>query len=119
MGMKNTIFKRPTSAELYAVMKEICSVNNPWSFCLSWPTEKPKLFNKFMDMCAYFNKDERFLSWKAKTTEFMHHKKLKKDVLVESMTPDECGRICYWNTDTRMWVHDKGELFSAPKEHNQ
>lgn len=116
--MKNTKIKRPTSADLYSVMKEICSVNNPWAFCISWPTEKPKLFNKFMDMCAYFNKDERFLSWKTKTTEFMHHKKLKKDVLVVSITPDEGGRICYLDTDTRMLVHDRIELFSAPMEHD-
>jgi hypothetical protein len=119
MGMKNTKIKRPTSAELYSVMKEICSVNNPWAFCLSWQTENPKLFNKFMDMCAYFKNDERFLSSKVKATEFMFHEKLKKDVLVVSITPDEGGRICYWNADTRMFVHDRSELFSAPKEHNQ
>lgn len=109
----------PTFEDLYEVMEAICSVPNPWAFCLSWQTEKPRLFNKFMDMCAYFKKDKRFLSSKVKATEFMFHEKLKKDVLVESMTPDGVGRICYWNTDTRMWVHDKGELFSSPKEHNQ
>ena len=114
--MESTEIKRPIYSELYAVMKEICSVNNPWAFCLSWQTENPKLFNKFMDMCAYFRKDEQFLSRKVKATEFLYHKKLKKDVLVDSTIPDEKGRICFWHADTRMWVHDKSDLFSAPKK---
>ena len=114
--MESTEIKHPIYSELYAVMKELCSVNNPWAFCLSWQTENPKLFNKFMDMCAYFRKDEQFLSRKVKATEFLYHKKLKKDVLVDSTIPDEKGRICFWHADTRMWVHDKSDLFSAPKK---
>lgn len=113
--MGSTKIKEPTYAELHAVMKEICSVKNPWAFCNSWQTEKPKLFNKFMDICAYFRKDEQFISHKVKATEFLYHKRLKRDVLVYSITPDERGRICFWHTDTRMWVHDKSNLFSQVK----
>lgn len=114
--MKNSKFHRPIYSELYAVMKEICSVPNPWAFCNSWQTENPKLFNKFMDMCAYFRKDEQFIFHKVKATEFLYHTKLKKDVLVDSITPDEEGRICFWHTDTRMWVRDKSNLFSQARE---
>lgn len=111
--------KKPSAKDCLQVMKEICSVNNPWAFCLSWQTENPKLFNKFMDMCAYFRKDEQFLSHKVKATEFLYHKKLKRDVLVDSITPDEKGRICFWNADLRMWVHDKCKWFEPPKEVHQ
>ncbi|MBO6031886.1 MAG: hypothetical protein J6Q22_10635 [Prevotella sp.] len=107
---------KPSAKDCQQVMKEICSVKNPWAFCLSWQMENPKLFNKFMEMCAYFRKDEQFISHKVKATEFLYHKKLKRDVLVVSTSPDEEGRICFWHTDTRMWVHDKSDLFSAPKK---
>ena len=111
--MKSTKIKRPIYSELYAVMKEICSVPNPWAFCLSWQTDNPKLFNKFMDMCAYFKKDDSFISHKVKEPEYLYHKLLKMDVSVNSTIPDEKGRICFWHTNR--WLHDKKELFSEPK----
>ena len=107
--MKNLKFHRPIYSELYAVMKEICTVNNPWAFCLSWSTEKPELFNKFMDMCAWYRKDDGYLNCKTKTTGFWYNKKLKKDVLVEKITPD--GRVVFWDADSAMWCHDKEANF--------
>lgn len=108
--------KKPTEKVLYEVMEAICALPNPWAFCLPWMTEKPTLFNKFIDVYAWFKKDKSFLEHKTHTTEFMFHKKLKKDVLVSYVTPDEKGRICFWHPESHNWVHDKSGCFSAPKE---
>ena len=60
--------KKPTSDDIYDVMDAIVSVSNVWAFCLPWQTENPKTFNKFMDICAWFKKDERYLKHKVYNT---------------------------------------------------
>ena len=68
---------RPIAA--YEMLKAICTVPNVWAFCLNWQTTKPKTFNKFMEMCAWFREDDSYLSHKVTATEFKWNKRLKKD----------------------------------------
>jgi hypothetical protein len=106
--------KQPSAKDCLQVMKEICSVNNPFAFCNKWQTEKPKLFNKFMDMLAWYRQDKTFLLYKVLDTEFMYHKRLKKDVLVSERAPE--GFMRFWDDVTHMWVKDKSTMFSQAKE---
>lgn len=58
--------RNPTKEDLCFVMENICNVPNVWAFCQKWEQdpEKHELFNKFMDMCAWFRKDESYLNYK-------------------------------------------------------
>ena len=110
--MKNT--GKPTYKDLYDIAKGFCTAPNPWAFCIQWHTSRPKLFNRFMDMCARFRKDESFLEYKTRDTEFMYHSKLKQDVLVSHNSPT--GFVVYWEPTTRQWVKDRAKHFSQPKD---
>ena len=118
MRKKKTQVQKPSYEDLYAVMKEICSVNNIWAFCLKWKEEKPKQYNKFMELCAYFIGDDYFLKQKTNDTEFMYNKTLKKDVLVRGNGITHKGTIVWWHPDENRWVNSNKNNFSSPKEHH-
>ena len=114
MAMKTKLVQ-PTYEDLSEVMETICSLHNVWAFCLPWQTKKPELFNKFMEICAWFKNDESYLAHKTLDTEFMYHKKLKKNVLVSSHPPSN-GHIVFRDANTGMWCRDKSTNFSAPHQ---
>ena len=103
--IKKTELKKPSAEDIYEVMERICTVSNVWAFSLGWEMENPRIFNKFMEMCAWFRKDEYYLSKKTNATTFWYHKKLKKDVLVDKITPDDM--VVWWDENSRRWAHDK------------
>lgn len=112
--MKNIEIKKPTSKEMYDVLEAICTVPNPWAFCIQWQTERPRLFNKFMDLCAWFRKDDKYFLCKVKEMDFMYNKALGKDVLVANNSPN--GFIRFWDPETRLGVNGKHSQFSPAKE---
>ena len=105
---------KPSYEDLYDVMKEICSVNNIWAFCLKWEKEKPKLFNAFIEMCTYFRGDDDFLKLKTKDTEFMYNKRIKKDVLVLNNSRE--SDVVWWDPNSKWWVGEDRSGFSKPRE---
>lgn len=116
--IKKTELKKPSAEDLYEVMERICTVPNVWAFCLGWDRKNPILFNKFMEMCAWFRKDEYYLSKKTKATTFWYHKKLKKDVLVDKITPGDM--VVWWDENSCRWLHDKvTDFIFVTKEKHQ
>ena len=108
------IGEKPTPADLYEVMREVCSVPNPWAFCPRWATEKPRVFNKFMEMCAWFKNDIYFILQKVTCVEFMYHKGLKQDVLISPDHPE--GFIVFFDPVTHQWVKSERKNFASPKD---
>ena len=53
--------ERPKAKDMFEVLNKICTVPNVWAICNEWETSDRKLFNKFMDMCAYFKNDEWYV----------------------------------------------------------
>ena len=114
MRKKKTQVQKPSYEDLYDVMKEVCSVNNIWAFCLKWKEEKPKQYNKFMELCAYFSGDDDFLKLKTKDTEFMYNKRIKKDVLILNNSRE--SDVVWWDPKSKCWVCEDRRGFSKPRE---
>ena len=114
--MKSTKRKKPIYKDLDEGMSAICTVSNVWGYCLSWRFENPKLFNKFMELCAFYKGDDSYLSQKMKETEFMYHKGLKRDVLIAPKMPN--GFTKFLDPYTYMWVKaDSTELALSREKH--
>jgi hypothetical protein len=98
-------------------MREICASPNVLAYCFGWQTKKPKLFNKFMELCALYKEDDSYIDQRVTATEFMWNKRLKKDVLIGSDVID--GKISCWDEDSHMWYREKATNLSEPKEIHQ
>ena len=103
--------------DAYEMLKAICTVPNVWAFCLNWQTTKPKTFNKFMEMCAWFREDDSYLSHKVTATEFKWNKRLKKDVLIGSGVIE--GFVTCWDEDGKTWYRELAQNLSEPREKHE